>query len=72
MRSALASKSTSRGWAMLEFLTRQGFTVRLTPGLVILTRKDAADLQWDYPTLRAAYDALGGPQSHIQYLGGRV
>lgn len=56
---------------MTEFLTKRGFTVRLTPGMVILTRRDAPDLQWDYPNLRAAYDALGGPQGHIQYLGGR-
>ena len=57
---------------MIEYLTSQGFTVRLTAGMVILTRRDRPDLTWDYPSLRAAYDALGGPKGHLQYTGGRA
>ena len=56
---------------MIEYLTGQGFTVRLTFGMVILTRRDSPDLTWDYPSIQAAYEALGGPKQHIQYTGGR-
>ncbi len=58
---------------MIEFLTRRGFAVHLTAwGLVILTRKERPDVTLDYPDLRTAYAAHGGPARHLQYTGGKA
>ena len=57
---------------MTEYLTKQGYTVHPTACGVLLTRKDQPDLTWSYNSLRSAYDAQGGPQTHIQHTGGKA
>lgn len=56
---------------MLEYLTSKGYAVWWGSGIIILSHKDRPDVTLDYPTLKAAYEAQGGPKHHLQYTGGR-
>jgi hypothetical protein len=56
---------------VIEFITRRGYAVAISPCRVILTRKNRPDVTWDYPSIQAAYKAIGGPANHIQYTGGK-
>ena len=42
---------------MINYLQSLGFQVTLSPGLVILTPKASPGITYDYPTIRAAYEA---------------
>lgn len=49
---------------MADWLSEKGFTVVLSPGLVLLLK---GEQQWDYPTLWAAFKAQGGPIHTFRY-----
>lgn len=57
---------------MMEYLTRLGYAVVLTRGMVLLTSRERPDVTLDYPSLKAAYEAQGGPARHLLYTGGRA
>lgn len=49
---------------MLEWLTKQGWGVKLKPGWVLVTRGDQAG---NYHSISDAYFALGGPVGSCIY-----
>lgn len=54
---------------MIDWLTSQGFAVTLSRGLVLLERRG---LTYDYPSVRAAYEAQGGSKSNIYAYNGKA